>query len=131
MASCAKCGAALTATAKFCGTCGSRITASSLPPPPRAPAPAPVGADPFAKTVFGDSGDTAQAAAQPPSPPPPQAQPQPPAQGAYARGALVLVHWADGNRYPATVLHATGSHVFVVFPTGQQQWVDVRYVSTG
>jgi hypothetical protein len=43
----------------------------------------------------------------------------------------VLVHWSDGNRYPATVLHVTGTHVLVAFPTGQQQWVDARYLSTG
>jgi hypothetical protein len=180
MATCAKCGAALAAAAKFCGACGARVTASSLPPPPRVSVP---GADPFAKTVFG--GDTGPSPQHPPSPAPPQARPQtgpvgpsappgPPAQprtqphqqayappgrspsapprtppppgpapgasppqtplptgGALARGAPVLVHWADGNRYPATVLHTQGNHVLVLFPTGQQQWVDSRYVSSG
>jgi hypothetical protein len=48
-----------------------------------------------------------------------------------SRGALVLVHWADGQRYPATVLHVTGNHVLVAFPSGQQQWVDARYLSVG
>jgi hypothetical protein len=65
---------------------------------------------------------------QAPLPTPPPA----PAQAAgFARGSLVLVHWADGNRYPATVLHSQGGHVLVVFAGGQQQWVDVRYVSAG
>jgi hypothetical protein len=43
----------------------------------------------------------------------------------------VLVHWADGNRYPATVLHISGANVLVAFPSGQQQWVDARYLSVG
>jgi hypothetical protein len=57
------------------------------------------------------------------------AAPQQPA--AYGPGALVLVHWADGNRYPATVLQNSGGQVLVAFPSGQQQWVDVHYVSSG
>jgi hypothetical protein len=50
---------------------------------------------------------------------------------AYGPGALVLVHWADGHRYPATVLQAVGNQVLVAFPSGQQQWVDIAYVSSG
>ena len=128
MATCAKCGAALTATAKFCGACGTRVAPSVSAPPgrPSSSVPPRSSADPFAKTVFG--GD---AAPRSPVPPPPAAPPAPPASAAYRPGTLVLVHWADGNRYPATVLHATATHVFVAFSTGQQQWVDVRYVSSG
>jgi hypothetical protein len=180
MANCAKCGGVLIAAAKFCGTCGARVTAPSLPPPPSpAPRTSVPSADPFAKTVFG--GDTGPIP-PPPSPQPPQARsappptgaqpqavPQPrtqphqaayvpparpasnpptaahpaapgpaappptpiPTSGAFQRGSTVLVHWADGNRYPATVLHVQGNHVLVAFPTGQQQWVDGRYVSNG
>jgi hypothetical protein len=68
--------------------------------------------------------------------PPPQGptQYQPPANAAshpFAPGALVLVYWADGNRYPGTILQVSQHHVFVVFPNGTQQWVDVRYVTQG
>jgi hypothetical protein len=69
----------------------------------------------------------AQPAPQGPSPFAPAA----PVQPSYGAGALVLVHWADGNRYPATVLQSAGNQVLVVFPSGQQQWVELQYVSTG
>jgi hypothetical protein len=127
MANCAKCGAELAAGARFCGACGHRVVVSSMPPPPRVPVPT---ADPFAQTVYG--GD------DPVSPPagavsaagsaPPGTAPTPPG---VSRGAVVLVQWADGNRYPATVLHITGSLVLVAFPNGQQQWIDARYLSAG
>ncbi len=108
-------------------------------------------ADPFAKTVYG--GDDAPSPAAPVASPlgatpqgKPHAEPSapgrvpsqvaapagtPPAPSGIVRGAVVLVHWADGNRYPATVLHISGSLVLVAFPSGQQQWVDARYLSTG
>jgi hypothetical protein len=127
MANCAKCGAELAAGARFCGACGHRVHGSSLPPAGRV---AGLAADPFAKTVFG--GDDA------PSPAAPVASPAgaapgttPPAASGIVRGAVVLVHWADGNRYPATVLHISGSLVLVAFPNGQQQWIDARYLSAG
>jgi hypothetical protein len=46
-------------------------------------------------------------------------------------GTLVLVYWADGNQYPGTVLQLSAQHVLVAFPNGAQQWVDMRYVTTG
>jgi hypothetical protein len=58
-----------------------------------------------------------------------QQAPLPMAMQAFPPGTLVLVYWADGNRYPGTVLQATPTHVFVVFPNGTQQWIDARYVS--
>jgi hypothetical protein len=135
MASCGKCGAALDAAARFCGACGTRVVASSMPPPPRNTVPA---ADPFAKTVYG--GDNAQGASPPPAavsgarpavPRTPAPASPPVAPPGISRGASVLVHWADGNRYPATVLHINGTNVLVAFPSGQQQWVDARYLSAG
>jgi hypothetical protein len=62
------------------------------------------------------------------------AQPvQPVAQPAHtiAPGTLVLVYWADGQRYPGTVLQVGPHHVFVAFPNGIQQWIDARYVTVG
>jgi hypothetical protein len=44
---------------------------------------------------------------------------------------MVLVYWADGNRYPGTIVQVAAHHVFVVFPNGTQQWVDARYVTVG
>jgi hypothetical protein len=52
-------------------------------------------------------------------------------QRSMAPGTMVLVYWSNGNRYPGTVLHATGSQVLVAFPNGQQHWVDMKYVSVG
>jgi hypothetical protein len=66
--------------------------------------------------------------------PAPQAQYTPPApQPAHsiAPGTLVLVYWADGQRYPGTVLQVSAQHLFVAFPNGIQQWIDVRYVTVG
>jgi hypothetical protein len=63
-----------------------------------------------------------------PSPFAPQAGGGPPQLGA---GARVLVQWADGNRYPAMVQQVAGAQCLVVFPNGQQQWVDAQYLSFG
>jgi hypothetical protein len=59
------------------------------------------------------------------------APPLPMATHSFGPGALVLVYWADGNRYPGTVVQAAPNHVYVVFPNGQQHWIDVRYVTSG
>ena len=61
----------------------------------------------------------------------PYAAPAPQPSHYFAPGALVLVYWADGNRYPGTVLQIAQHHVFVAFPNGMQQWVDARYVQRG
>ncbi|HEY3819391.1 MAG TPA: hypothetical protein VGL81_19615 [Polyangiaceae bacterium] len=88
---------------------------ASAPPPAQAPAaqyPAP---------------------AAPYAPPGPTQYAQPVDQQTHniAPGTLVLVYWADGQRYPGTVLQVSAHHVFVAFPNGIQQWVDARYVSVG
>jgi hypothetical protein len=91
-------------------------TKSQLPPAVQPPSPSAAAAVPQRVT------------SQPPAvAPPPAAQPV----HAFAPGAPVLVHWADGNRYPGTVLQVSSHHVFVAFPNGVQQWIDVRYVSGG
>jgi hypothetical protein len=66
-----------------------------------------------------------------PQAPAPYAQPQPQQSHALAPGTLVLVYWADGNRYPGTVLQVAQHHVLVAFPNGMQQWIDARYVTPG
>jgi len=134
MANCSKCGEALTGAARFCSACGAPAVsvdaptvlapvpgpaAAAAPAPVTAPAPAPAlprGAPPG---YVGTPWNVAPIAPPPPSPP------------AYGPGALVLVHWADGNRYPGTVLQASGRQVLVAFPSGMQQWVDLQYVSSG
>jgi hypothetical protein len=50
---------------------------------------------------------------------------------AFAPGARVLVTWSNGQRYPATVTQATGTQCLVVFPDGQQRWVEMQYLSPG
>lgn len=62
--------------------------------------------------------------------PPPQ-QPYPNYAFGYAPGARVHVTWSNGQRYPATVTQVTGSQCLVVFPDGQQHWVDMQYLSPG
>jgi hypothetical protein len=87
------------------------------------PAPAPANPQPAA---YAPQPYAAQPAAQ--------AQYTPPApQPAHniAPGTLVLVYWADGQRYPGTVLQVSAQHLFVAFPNGVQQWIDVRYVTVG
>jgi hypothetical protein len=63
--------------------------------------------------------------------PPPAQPPSPQAPPAFGPGARVLVQWADGNRYPATVQQAVNGQCLVVFPNGQQQWVGMQYLSPG
>lgn len=55
----------------------------------------------------------------------------PPAYGGfgYAPGARVNVTWSNGQRYPATVSQISGTQVLVVFPDGQQHWVEMHYLS--
>jgi len=58
----------------------------------------------------------------------PAAAPYPYAFG-YAPGSRVQVTWSNGHRYPATVSQVSGSQCLVVFPDGQQHWVDMQYLS--
>jgi hypothetical protein len=76
-----------------------------------------------------------------PAPPYPQQPPQPvaaPAPPPYAFGALgfayvpgsrVTVTWSNGGRYPGTVQQVSGTQCLVVFPDGQQHWVEMQYVA--
>lgn len=77
---------------------------------------------------------------QPPTPQPwgggfPPAPVPPPAQApygfGYAPGARVNVTWSNGQRYPATVSQVSGPRCLVVFPDGQQHWVDMQYLTPG
>ncbi len=44
-------------------------------------------------------------------------------------GAKVLVEWSDGNKYPATVKQSSTEQCQVVFPDGQEKWVELRLVT--
>jgi hypothetical protein len=107
-------------------------TAPQPPGPSQVPAARPQGAP---SGYVGTPWNVAPVAPPPPAArPPPQiptqyAPPLPGASHAFTPGALVLVYWADGNRYPGTILQVAAHHVFVVFPNGTQQWVDARYVT--
>jgi hypothetical protein len=63
----------------------------------------------------------------------PMAQPAAPYPYAFgfAPGARVHVTWSNGQRYPATVNQVSGSQCLVVFPDGQQHWVEMQYLSPG
>lgn len=47
----------------------------------------------------------------------------------YGPGARVQVTWSNGQRYPAIVSQVSGTQCLVVFPDGQQHWVDMHYLS--
>jgi hypothetical protein len=44
-------------------------------------------------------------------------------------GGRVLVLWADGNRYPGMVHQVAQGQCLVVFPDGQQRWVEFQYLT--
>ena len=44
-------------------------------------------------------------------------------------GARVNVTWSNGQRYPATVNQINGPRCLVVFPDGQQHWVESQFVT--
>jgi hypothetical protein len=75
---------------------------------------------------------------QPPNPAPPMHPPQQPqpyqtpygfAPAGYVPGARVQVTWSNGQRYPATVSQVAGTQCLVVFPDGQQHWVESHFLS--
>lgn len=72
---------------------------------------------------------------QPPAPPPPPPGYAPPSYGyptyGYPPGTRVLVTWSTGQRFPATVQQVTGTQCLVLFPDGQQHWVDMQYIAPG
>jgi len=67
--------------------------------------------------------------------PAPHVAPAPQAAGGYSYpfgyspGSRVQVTWSNGQRYPATVSQVSGSQCLVVFPDGQQHWVEMMYIS--
>lgn len=44
-------------------------------------------------------------------------------------GRAVLVTWSNGQRYPATVLQLSPTHLLVAFGDGQRHWVERVFVS--
>jgi len=47
----------------------------------------------------------------------------------YTPGTHVMVTWANGQRYPGTIHHVQGTRCLVVFPDGQQHWVEMQYIA--
>jgi hypothetical protein len=37
--------------------------------------------------------------------------------------------WANGQRYRGTIVQLLGPRVLVVFPDGQQHWVEMGYIT--
>jgi hypothetical protein len=54
---------------------------------------------------------------------------QPSARPSLAPGLAVSVTWANGQRYRGTIVQLMGTRVLVVFPDGQQHWVEMSYIS--
>jgi hypothetical protein len=67
---------------------------------------------------------------QPQHAPPQQQQPYQYGFG-YSPGSRVNVTWSNGHRYPATVQQVSGTQCLVMFPDGQQHWVEMQYVAPG
>jgi hypothetical protein len=44
-------------------------------------------------------------------------------------GRQVLVQWADGNRYPGTILQNNGQQAQVVMQDGRQIWLEPKYLT--
>lgn len=116
-------------------------------PTPQAPAPQGYAAQPAYGAPIAAAAHAAQPAANPqgyaqaayghaPYAPHAQAAPQgyaaPNAYGAaFPPGSRVLVTWSDGRRYPGVVHQLSGTAHLVVFPDGQQHWVELPYLSPG
>ncbi len=47
----------------------------------------------------------------------------------FALGRPVLVTWSNGQRYPATVLQLSPTHILVAFGDGQRHWVERVFVT--
>jgi hypothetical protein len=121
--------------------------ANPIPTPSRSSAPSQLAAQPVPPSVAHPPPPaTVQPYSHgqaPPQPTPGQwGVPQPPAPPApppaihgggygfgYAPGARVNVTWSNGQRYPATVSQVSGAQCLVVFPDGQQHWVEMQYLS--
>jgi hypothetical protein len=113
--------------------------ASNYGPPP--PAPAPLQQSWSGQPPYGSAPPAYPQAPVPyPYPPQPQAYPPPQAYSPYApppggyappfaAGGRVLVLWADGNRYPGVVQQVAPGQCLVVFPDGQQRWVEFQYLT--
>ena len=44
-------------------------------------------------------------------------------------GRQVLVQWADGNRYPGTIMQLGGHQAQVVMQDGRPIWVETQYLT--
>jgi len=149
MSACAQCGETLIGAGKFCAFCGAAVegttsttgrvsipsappavsTAPSTSPPPRGTSHTPP--PPMAGRPTGYS-------QLPPSQVPVTVQPTTNASPPYAPfptpylvGTHVLVQWADGNRYPGIVQQIAPGQCLIVFPDGQQRWVDNQFLASG
>ena len=49
----------------------------------------------------------------------------------YQAGSRVQVTWSNGQRYPGTVQQVSGNQCLVMFPDGQQHWVEMQYIMPG
>jgi hypothetical protein len=117
--------------------------AGAQPPyvPPQPPPPPPYPSQPSQQPPMQGWNAAAPAPYMPPQAPVPYgaAAPYPPAQPppgygygfGYAPGSRVTVTWSNGQRYPGTVQQVSGTQCLVVFPDGQQHWIEMQYVAPG
>jgi hypothetical protein len=101
---------------------------ASSPPVASQPKPPPQRTQVMDAAAFARSKPIPTPSAQPV---PPSVQWAPPQRFGYAPGARVNVTWSNGQRYPATVSQVSGTQCLVVFPDGQQHWVEMQYLSPG
>ncbi|MEO6575731.1 MAG: hypothetical protein ABIP89_17905 [Polyangiaceae bacterium] len=125
MTACGKCGENIPEPAgHFCGVCGAPVTATT-----GSVVRADPDTDPLARTAPADPKEIAKirsALASSRAPVAPTVNdlvlvPEP--------GAKVQVEWSDGKKYPATVKKSSTEQCLVLFPDGQEKWVELRLVS--
>ena len=133
MTACGKCGGELPSAGRFCGLCGApaaAVTAASV-------VHGSDDTDPLARTAPANPKDLAQIrlamdAAKVNAKPPARAVVAPTVNDLVMvpePGAKVQVAWDDGNKYPGTVKQSSTEQCLVLFPDGQETWVDLRRVT--
>jgi hypothetical protein len=104
------------------------FTPQTRPSPPSQPAPS------SSSMAAQPSGQTSTLAAGPNTysnyPPQGISAPMPSSHNlGFGPGTRVQVAWADGRSYPGMVQHVNGAVYLVMFPDGQQLWIDRQYLA--
>jgi hypothetical protein len=145
---CGSCGETLIGSGKFCAFCGAPATGAkvatgrvSIPSAPPTVSTAQPASPPDRASGYpvppGTPGLPPRASELPLSRQTPTLQPTTnpsppyaPFPTPHAVGSHILVQWADGNRYPGIVQQIAPGQCLIVFPDGQQRWVDNQFLAS-